>query len=336
MTPDTRILKRKKAVVSESSSDDDRPLSLSPSKAKAKSVAVSMPGAVEATTAKPSAANGRRASRSTKPVVESDSDDDAPLAKPQRAVNGKAKATAAKPKPKGRPPKKKPKQEESEPDIESEDGTPPPPKKAPAKRKVKEESDADESFSEDDKPLKKKRAAPAKKAAAPKKAKAETPDNVKPKKRGAKKEESVEATPKKGKAKKEEDAEEIYKWWEEGADRDGSVKWETLEHNGVYFPPPYEPLPKHVKMKYNGAYASICRADSANTRHAGQTVDLPPESEEVAGFYGAMLETDHAKDATFNKNFFDDFLKTLKKYPPVCPYYRRHSTTLSWYDLSEK
>ena len=31
-----------------------------------------------------------------------------------------------------------------------------------------------------------------------------------------------------------------------------------------------------------------------------------------------MLETDHAKDATFNKNFFDDWSKVLKKYPPVC------------------
>ena len=30
-----------------------------------------------------------------------------------------------------------------------------------------------------------------------------------------------------------------------------------------------------------------------------------------------MLETDHAKDVTFNKNFFDDFLKVLKKNPPV-------------------
>ena len=31
-----------------------------------------------------------------------------------------------------------------------------------------------------------------------------------------------------------------------------------------------------------------------------------------------MLETDHAKDATFNKNFFDDWSKVLKKHPPVC------------------
>ena len=52
-------------------------------------------------------------------------------------------------------------------------------------------------------------------------------------------------------------------------------------------------------------------------RLVGKFVDLPPESEEVAGFYGAMLETDHAKDATFNKNFFDDWSKILKKHPPV-------------------
>ena len=49
----------------------------------------------------------------------------------------------------------------------------------------------------------------------------------------------------------------------------------------------------------------------------GVTVDLPPESEEVAGFYGAMIETDHAQDAVFNKNFFSDFLKVLRKFPPV-------------------
>ena len=50
----------------------------------------------------------------------------------------------------------------------------------------------------------------------------------------------------------------------------------------------------------------------------GEPVDLPPESEEVAGFYAAMIETPHAQDAVFNKNFFDDFLKVLKKSPPVC------------------
>jgi DNA topoisomerase-1 len=33
---------------------------------------------------------------------------------------------------------------------------------------------------------------------------------------------------------------------------DGSVKWNTLEHCAVLFPPPYVPLPKNVKMRYEG------------------------------------------------------------------------------------
>nr|VWP00753.1 Adenylate cyclase (EC (ATP pyrophosphate-lyase) (Adenylyl cyclase) [Ganoderma boninense] len=305
MTPDTRLLKRKKAVVTESSSEDDKPLASSQTKSAA-------------ATPKPTAATKKRAARASKAIVESEDDDDVPLAKPKRAANGKGKA-APTTKGKGRPPKKKAKQEsESEPDVESEDDVPaPPPKKAPVKgkRKVKVESEADdESFSEDDKPLKKKRATPSKKGATAPKVKAEASTDVKPKKRGAKKEEDVDAIPKKGSAKKEEEAEDTYKWWEEqNANRDGSVKWEMLEHNGVYFPPPYEPLPKHVKMKYNG-----------------QTVDLLPEAEEVAGFYGAMVDTEHAKDTTFNKNFFDDFLKILKKYPP-----QKNSVKITKFELCD-
>ena len=74
MTPDTRILKRKKAVVSESSSEDDKPLALSP--AKGKSAAVRMPGAVQATTTKSAAVNGKRTPRASKAVIESEDDDD--------------------------------------------------------------------------------------------------------------------------------------------------------------------------------------------------------------------------------------------------------------------
>jgi DNA topoisomerase-1 len=48
-------------------------------------------------------------------------------------------------------------------------------------------------------------------------------------------------------------------------------------------------------------------------------VDLPPASEEVAGFYAAMIETDHAQDKTFNKNFFEDWKKVLHDHPPVRP-----------------
>lgn len=107
------------------------------------------------------------------------------------------------------------------------------------------------------------------------------------------------AVKKEKKVKEEEEEEEKFKWWEQ-ADGDDTVKWTTLEHNAVLFPPPYVPLPRDVKMKYDG-----------------QPLTLPPESEEVAGFYGAMLGTDHVEDKTFQANFFRDFKATLDEYPPV-------------------
>ena len=149
--------------------------------------------------------------------------------------------------------------------------------KSKAGAKVKKEVKSD-SESEDEKPLAKK-AAPAKKAP---KVKAEKPAAVK-----------------KEKKVKEEEDEDKYKWWEQEAGGDGSVKWTTLEHNAVLFPPAYVPLPKDVKMKYDGV-----------------PLTLPPESEEVAGFFGAMLNTDHAQDAVFRQNFFRDFKDIVEKYPP--------------------
>lgn len=110
-----------------------------------------------------------------------------------------------------------------------------------------------------------------------------------------KKEDEVAKTEKDSSSTREdEEDEEKYKWWE-AEDVDGEQKWESLEHNGVIFPPDYEPLPSHVKLYYDG-----------------KPVDLPLEAEEVAGFFGAMAETDHAKNPTFQKNFFEDFCKVLK------------------------
>ncbi|EEB93104.1 hypothetical protein MPER_08287 [Moniliophthora perniciosa FA553] len=54
----------------------------------------------------------------------------------------------------------------------------------------------------------------------------------------------------------------------------------------------------------------------SKTKHDGKVLNLPPESEEVAGFYAALIETDHAQDAAFNKNFFEDWLKVLQDHPP--------------------
>ncbi|RMZ85053.1 hypothetical protein DV738_g161, partial [Chaetothyriales sp. CBS 135597] len=150
-------------------------------------------------------------------------------------------------------------------------------KAAPAKRVKKEES------SDDDIPLKKK-AAPAK----GNKIKKEEPS---PKKvargRSVKTEDDEE----------EGEEDEGVRWWEDPTKGDGTNKWETLQHNGVLFPPPYEPLPKNVKMKYDGV-----------------PVTLEPEAEEVAGFFGSMLNSTHnVENPTFQKNFFHDFKLVLKK-----------------------
>lgn len=92
------------------------------------------------------------------------------------------------------------------------------------------------------------------------------------------------------------EGDDIFKWWESPDDLNGEVKWETLEHSGVMFPPEYDPLPKNVKLYYDN-----------------KPVTLPIEAEEVAGFFGALLESDHAKNPTFQKNFFNDFKNVLEE-----------------------
>jgi hypothetical protein len=51
--------------------------------------------------------------------------------------------------------------------------------------------------------------------------------------------------------------------------------------------------------------------------HTGKPVDLPPDAEELAGWFGALLETEHAADEVFQKNFFSDWQAVLKNHPPV-------------------
>ena len=94
-----------------------------------------------------------------------------------------------------------------------------------------------------------------------------------------------------------EEEEDEYRWWEDPTKGDGTKKWETLEHAGVVFPPPYQPLPKNVQMRYDGT-----------------PVKMAPEAEEIAGFFGAMLNSTHnVENPTFQKNFFEDFTKMLKE-----------------------
>jgi len=97
----------------------------------------------------------------------------------------------------------------------------------------------------------------------------------------------------KGRKRPKKESEEEYQWWKETQQLPDGIKWKTLEHNGVLFPPPYQP--HNVKLLYDG-----------------KEVNLTPEQEEVATFYAQYLETDHIKKAIFNQNFFEDFLRVLK------------------------
>jgi DNA topoisomerase I len=107
---------------------------------------------------------------------------------------------------------------------------------------------------------------------------------------------------KKGKEVKKDASEDVedeeeYRWWDAPKKEDDTIKWTTLEHNGVIFPPEYEPLPKTVKLRYNGT-----------------PVNLHRDAEEVAGFFGAMLNSTHnVENPTFQKNFFNDFTEILNK-----------------------
>ncbi|KAJ5571306.1 DNA topoisomerase I domain 1 [Penicillium sp. DV-2018c] len=125
---------------------------------------------------------------------------------------------------------------------------------------------------------------------APKKAKAEPASAKKGKAKTQVKAESQDAEEK-------EEEEEGYRWWEDPTKGDGTIKWTTLEHNGVVFPPEYQVLPENVKMKYDGV-----------------PITLQPEAEEVATFFGSMLNSTHnVENPVFQKNFFGDFKDIIKK-----------------------
>lgn len=79
--------------------------------------------------------------------------------------------------------------------------------------------------------------------------------------------------------------------WEEAPKAEG-IKWNSLEHKGPLFAPPYEPLPKSVKFRY-----------------AGEEMKLSEAAEEVASFYARMLDHEYTSKPVFNKNFFKDWRK---------------------------
>ncbi|KAK9775734.1 hypothetical protein SCAR479_07550 [Seiridium cardinale] len=196
--------------------------------------------------------------------VKDESDSDAPLAAPKkRQSNGVAKANGIK----------------KDPDSDSDA-----PLKKPTKLKAKPAV----------KPAVKPAAKPTAKPSPATKGKAKV--DVTPAKKAAAKN-AVKKAAKKAESEDVEDEEDVDRWWDKPMIEDDGIKWQTLEHNGVMFPPAYEPLPKNVKLIYDGV-----------------PVVLQPEAEEVAGFFGAMVDSTHASNPVFQKNFFEDFREVLAKH----------------------
>jgi DNA topoisomerase I len=216
----------------------------------------------------------------------SDSDEEAlgaKLAKKKADIEKKAaneaKSIRAKESKNKKPPVKRARKEESDSEAEK-------PKKTQRKSNgtSKKVNGVKHEESDSDIPLAAKK--PAKKANGKVKSEPSTPAKKGSKSNDAKKE-----------ASEEEEEEDEYRWWDAPKKEDDSIKWTSLQHNGVIFPPPYERLPKHVKLRYDGV-----------------PVDLHQDAEEVAGFFGAMLNSTHnVENPTFQKNFFNDFAEILSK-----------------------
>jgi len=194
-------------------------------------------------------------------------------------------------------------EDEFKPDVkeeESDDEDMPLARRKPSKADKKRKMESDES---DDEPLSKKKAKAKKQQKKPKKPKSEDEEEeedfkpVKKKPKVEKKKPEPKGSPTKKMTKKERELEEekkVWKWWEESEQLPEGVKWRFLEHKGPLFAPEYERLPEHIKFYYDG-------------KHMRLSVD----TEEVATFYGKMIEHDYTTKEVFNKNFMKDWRRVM-------------------------
>ncbi len=70
------------------------------------------------------------------------------------------------------------------------------------------------------------------------------------------------------------------------------MKWKTLQHNGILFPPVYEAQGIKIKIK-------------------GESIDLDLNQEEMVYQWAKKKDTPYAQDKVFQKNFAADFAKTM-------------------------
>lgn len=94
--------------------------------------------------------------------------------------------------------------------------------------------------------------------------------------------------------------------------------WKTLEHNGVYFPPLYTPLPNNIKLLYDN-----------------KPISLKPEEEEYAYLYARHLNTEYITPR-FNKNFFKDFKSIISKDYKITDFDKLDFTQIYNYILKQR
>ena len=70
------------------------------------------------------------------------------------------------------------------------------------------------------------------------------------------------------------------------------MKWKTLQHNGILFPPAYEAQGIKIKIK-------------------GEPVNLDLSQEEMVYQWAKKKDTPYVQDKVFQKNFLADFAKTF-------------------------
>ncbi len=70
------------------------------------------------------------------------------------------------------------------------------------------------------------------------------------------------------------------------------MKWKTLQHNGILFPPDFESKGIRIKIK-------------------GQEASLDLLQEEMIYQWAKKKDTPYAQDKVFQKNFVSDFAKTF-------------------------
>jgi DNA topoisomerase-1 len=85
----------------------------------------------------------------------------------------------------------------------------------------------------------------------------------------------------------------VNRWWEkDDVNEETEKKWDSLEHNGVLFPPKYQP--HNIKIMYKG-----------------NQIDLNSFQEEISTYWAGLLDNDLSTKDICKKNFFNEFKEAM-------------------------